>query len=173
MLFTLETYWEIFAFLPLHNVLLLNSACAMFFHISQHFYRPLQRTFSKRVIESLHIAITCETLQFVSANFVLRLMDENMKKSYPNQCTYSRKSYIKSRNDQWKIDRLNANKCWPMETLPSMSIPTTTLPSDILAIENICLKLTPEPATWDKNCYCCTCERSCVDCVSFCSRFLF
>ena len=144
------------------------------FRTSQSLYRPLQQHVSERVIENLHIFATKENLQFVSAKFIIRLLQNNEQstaKTDKQQSTYARQSDANAKYNQGKIDRLNANICWPAKPFPSRFIPITELPSDILGVEQICLELISLTNEIDESTFgysCGICRQWSRNCVSCC-----
>ena len=152
-------------------VLQLNSTCLMFFRVSQTLYRPLQLPVSERVIENMHIFATKENLQFVSAKFAIRMLqktEQSTSETNKQQSTYVRQSTAIAKYNQGKIDRLNANICWPAKLFPSRFIPITELPSDILGVEQICLELISEAGEKSILAYSCDiCRQWSRNCVSF------
>lgn len=148
------------------NILRLNSCCLTLFRVSQHLYRPLRRCGKARVIEKLLIVATEDKLYFVSAELDLRLLEKPENTTDCKPRIYSRKVDASVCFRQCEIDQMNADICWPTEPLPTKSIPTTALTSDIIGIEQICLVLVPEHNYSIVDYSCSVCKRWNANCVS-------
>ena len=170
----LETYCEVFSFLPLDYVLLVNWSCLMLYRVSQCLYRPLRRPFQPRVIEQLLIVSTEKRLLFQFADSSLRLLENTSAEKNSSspatrahqrqQSTYMRNANAKAQFQQWEIERMNAHICWPTRPFPSRFMPNISAPSDIVAIERICVELVENSRT--NGDYSCTiCKKWSVHCV--------
>ena len=111
---------EIFSFLPLDNLLDCNWTSFKLLRVSQICYRQLQRPLKECVIQKLHIDLFEPNLQFISANFVFRLVN-NASEQQVEAETFER-----------PVNMYNRQKF-------TQSLPTVGLPSTIPAIERISL----------------------------------
>ena len=147
----------------------------MLYRVSQCLYRPLQRPFQPRVIEQLLIVSTEKRLLFQFADVSLRLLEntsaeENSsspatsREHQRQQSTYMRKAYANAQFQQWEIERMNGRICWPTLPFPPRFMPNIAAPSDVVAIERICVELVENPK--NNGDYSCTiCKKWSAHCV--------
>ena len=166
----LETYCDIFSFLPFDYVLLVNWTCLMLFRVSQCIYRPLQRPFQRRVVEQLRIVITKNRLQFQFAEATLRLQEGEENSSTgagAQRPTYTRSAKSNEPFKQCEIERKNAQICWPTAPFPSRFMPNIAASSDIIDIKRINVQLFHNYSAYDGNYPCTICKRWSAHCVIF------